>query len=275
MWKYRDDLIGRLRNRVLGATLPPIYNWLTGAARVGVSPLMLCFATPQLGLAHIAQQPAFFDFPRRELPAHFHYSGPWHKAGRDADVPFPWEWLDGRPLVYGSMGTIQNGVEKVYRAMADAVRDLDVQLVIALGAAERSLDVAVPSNVLVVPYAPQLRLLERAAVTITHAGYNTTIESLTQGVPMVCLPVTNDQPGVARRVEWLGAGEVLPIRRVTAERLRTLLKRVLKEPSYREAALQCRDEIQKIDGLARAVEIIEQAFRTRQAVLRETTGDPA
>ncbi len=112
MWKYRDDLIGRVRNRVLGATLPPIYNWLTGATRVGVSPLMLCFATPQLGLAHIAQQPAFFDFPRQRIAAHFHYSGPWHKAGRDADVPFPWEWLDGRPLVYGSMGTIQNGVER-------------------------------------------------------------------------------------------------------------------------------------------------------------------
>ncbi len=159
--------------------------------------------------------------------------------------------------------------------MAEAVHDLDVQLVIALGGADRAIDLAVPSNVLVVPYAPQLRLLERAAVTITHAGYNTTIESLTQGVPMVCLPVTNDQPGVARRVEWLGAGEVLSIRRVNASRLRTSLKRVLNEPSYREAALRCREEIRNTDGLARAVEIIEQAFRTRQAVLRETAGDAA
>jgi MGT family glycosyltransferase len=243
---------------------------LTGATSVGVSPLMLCFASPQYGLAHIAQQPAFFDFPREGLPAHFHYSGPWHESVRDKAIDFTWDRLDGRPLVYASMGTIQNGVEAVYKVIAEAVRDLDVQLVIALGGADRKLDIDLPPNVLVVPYAPQLPLLARAAAAITHAGYNTAIECLAQGVPMVCLPVTNDQPGVARRVEWFGAGEVLPIGRVDAKRLRDLLERVLNQPSYREAALRCRDEIHKVHGLARAADIIEQAFRTRQPVLRES-----
>ena len=275
LWKYREDLLGRVRNRLLGWTLPPVYNLLTGATRVGVSPLMLCFEEPRHGLAHIAQQPAFFDFPRKGLPAYFHYSGPWHEPSRDRSVEFPWEWLDGRPLVYGSMGTIQNGIEQVYRAMADAVRELDVQLVIALGGVDRKLDIELPPNVLVVPFAPQLLLLERATAAITHAGYNTAIECLAQGVPMVCLPVTNDQPGVARRVEWLGAGEVLPIRRVNAQRLRALLQRVLREPSYREASLRCRDEIRKVNGLARAAAVIEQAFRTGQPVFRETQPNPA
>ncbi|MGA7216366.1 MAG: hypothetical protein WBX20_19355, partial [Terrimicrobiaceae bacterium] len=34
---------------------------------------------------------------------------------------------------------------------------------------------------IVVPFAPQLELLRRAALTITHAGLNTALESLNQG----------------------------------------------------------------------------------------------
>ncbi len=269
LWRYRTDLMGRIRNPLTLALLPRFFNALTGAGRLDVSPLALSFPKPRRGLAHVAQQPAFFDFPRVGLPDHFHYSGPWHEPERDDGLDFPWDWLDGRPLVYGSLGTIQNGTTHAYQAMAEAVRDLDVQFVIALGRADAERSMNVPPNVLIVPYAPQLRLLERAAAAITHAGYNTAIECLAAGVPMVCLPVANDQPGVARRVEWVGAGEVLPIRKVSAKRLRSLLQRVLNEPSYRKAALRCRDEIRKVDGAAVAAEIIAGAFKSGEPVLRK------
>lgn len=268
LWRYRTDLIGRWRNPITLTLLPKVFNALTGAGKLGVSPLLLSFPEPRRGLAHIAQQPAFFDFPRVGLPDHFHYSGPWHEPARDDGLDFPWDWLDGRPLVYGSLGTIQNGTTLAYQAMADAVRELDVQLVIALGRANAAHSLKVPPNVLVVSYAPQLRLLERTAAAITHAGYNTAIECLAAGVPMICLPVTNDQPGVARRVEWVGAGEVLPIQKVNTKRLHTLLQRVLNEPSYREEALRCRAEIQKVDGAAGAAEVIERAFDSGEPVLR-------
>lgn len=48
--------------------------------------------------------------------------------------------------------------------------------------------------------APQLELLKRASVCITHAGFNTVIESLANGVPQVAIPITHDQPGVAARI---------------------------------------------------------------------------
>lgn len=56
-----------------------------------------------------------------------------------------------------------------------------------------------PGNPIVVNYAPQLELLKIADLTITHAGVNTTLESLSNGVPLVAIPITNDQPGVAAR----------------------------------------------------------------------------
>jgi len=47
---------------------------------------------------------------------------------------------------------------------------------------------------LVVDYVPQRALLRRAMLTINCAGLNTTLDSLTCGVPLVAIPVGEDQP---------------------------------------------------------------------------------
>ena len=96
---------------------------------------------------------------------------------------------------------------------------------------------------MVVPYAPQLELLRRAVLAVTHAGLNTVLDALSTGVPMVAVPVTNDQPGIAARMAWTGAGEAIPLRQATIQRLRTLVARVLSNPSYRAAAERVRDSI--------------------------------
>jgi UDP:flavonoid glycosyltransferase YjiC (YdhE family) len=57
-----------------------------------------------------------------------------------------------------------------------------------------------PNNAIIVKRAPQLELLKQTSVCITHAGLNTVLESLAQGVPQVAIPVTYDQPGVAASI---------------------------------------------------------------------------
>jgi MGT family glycosyltransferase len=218
-------------------------------------------------LAEIAQQPAFFDFPRAKPEPRLHFTGPWHSAG-GGDVPFPWERLDGRPLVYASLGTLQNRLTEMFTTIAAAVAPLDVQLVISLGAADQdaaSLAARCAGNPIVVPVAPQLQLLERATLAITHAGLNTALEALARGVPMVAIPITNDQPGVARRLEWLGLGKVVLPRQLTPHRLRAAVEHVLGDPSYRTRARARAAEIARLDGVGRAADIVEQAFRTGQA----------
>jgi UDP:flavonoid glycosyltransferase YjiC (YdhE family) len=85
---------------------------------------------------------------------------------------------------------------------------------------------------------------------------------------MLCLPVTNDQPGVARRVEWLGAGEVLKPGKATAVRVRTLVEKLLTDGCYRAAAEKCRDLMKSNPGVACAADIVEEAFRTGRRVER-------
>jgi zeaxanthin glucosyltransferase len=222
--------------------------------------------SPDSQLAVLSHQPAEFEYPRQDLPDYFHFTGPYHNQNSRKQVDFPWDKLNGKPLIYASMGTLQNQLTDVFEAIATACIGLDVQLVISLGGASLDSLPALPGNPLVVSYAPQLALLEQAAVAITHAGMNTALECLTYGVPMVAIPVTNDQPGIAARIAWTGAGEIVPLSRLTGAQLHKALKLVLSQPSYRQNALRLKQSIAAAGGVTQAADIIEQAIFTRKPV---------
>jgi zeaxanthin glucosyltransferase len=221
-------------------------------------------------LATISQQPAKFDFPRHELPASFHYTGPFLDPETRSEVSFSWERLDGRPLVYASLGTFQNRLPAVFRIIAEACAPLDVQLVMGLGNGLLSEELGnLPGNPLVLSYVPQLQLLERAQLMVTHAGMNSALECLSHGVPMVAIPISHDQSNIAQRIAWTGTGTMLPLETLTVERLRDALKGVLADPSYRTAALHLQQEIQQVNGLDRAADLVESVIHTGAPVLRE------
>ena len=160
-------------------------------------------------------------------PAQFHYAGPFHDSEGREQIAFPWEKLTGSPLVYASMGTLVNGLKHVYKTILNATAQLpEIQLVLSVGENVKRDDLGtIPSNVIVVRTAPQIELLKRAALCITHAGLNTALESLGQGVPMVAIPIGYDQPGVAARIAHHGVGEFLEIEDLAVEPLRHLIER--------------------------------------------------
>jgi MGT family glycosyltransferase len=165
-------------------------------------------------------------------------------------------------LVYASLGTLQNGSQDIFRAIADACANLPVQLVISLGGGLDPEGLGVLSgDPLVVKYAPQLQLIKRAAVVITHAGLNTTLESLAEGVPLVCIPLGNDQPGVAARVAAQGAGVIVSRRSLNERRLRSAVRGVLENEQYRRAARKVQASMRQMDGLRRAADIVEDVLR--------------
>ena len=117
--------------------------------------------------------------------------------------------------MYASFGTAQNRNRHSWNAVVKAAVDLDAQVVLSLGGAETSeLPGKLPDNLLVVPFAPQLEMLDKAVLMITHAGMNSTLESLTAGVPMVAVPIAHDQPGIAARIERTGTGVRVPAQNV-------------------------------------------------------------
>jgi MGT family glycosyltransferase len=167
-----------------------------------------------------------------------------------------------KPLIYASLGTLVNGRDDLYKHILEAVESLeDVQVVLSIGHNINPENLGpIPSNTIVVRSAPQIELLKRAALCITHAGLNTALESLAHGVPMVAIPIGYDQPGVAARIAHHGTGEFIEVDELTTDRLRGLIEKVLQDPSYREQAEYFQKVISKTRGLDVAADIIEQAF---------------
>nr|WP_246141774.1 nucleotide disphospho-sugar-binding domain-containing protein [Hyella patelloides] len=124
-----------------------------------------------------------------------------------------------------------------------------------------------PGNPLVVKYAPQLELLQKTSLNITHGGLNTTLESLSYGVPMVAIPVTDDQPGVAARIAWTKVGELVKLSSLNVDSMQKTVERVLKESSYKQNAVRLQKAIRRNEGVNRAVNIIEQAVLTKKPVI--------
>lgn len=212
-------------------------------------------------LAHITQLPQCLDFPRTGLPRNFHYTGPFVDETARPSMEFPWEQLDGRPLAYASLGTTLKGEPTTFRLIAEACDGLDLQLVISLGGRrDTEMFQGLTGKALVVKDAPQLELLKRADIVITHAGSNTAFETLLHGKPMIALPKTFDQPAIAARLEWLGVAEVLRAKGVTSPKIRAALTKVLNDPNYRSAAQALQMKIKSTRGLARAADVIEEVL---------------
>jgi zeaxanthin glucosyltransferase len=276
-WNYQDSWIGHTRNRAGLAAMDYLFNPVRKVLVAfrrdrGLSVRQEDHSDDTFSkLAQISQQVPEFDFPRRELPNCFHYVGPMRNTSPQT-VDFPYNRLDGRPLVYASLGTLQNRNLEIFRTIAKACAELNVQLVLSLGRSNAEALGQLPGAPLVVSYAPQEDLLKRAALTITHAGLNTVLESLSCGVPMVAIPITNDQPGVGARIRWTGSGEVVPLAKLGVPSLNNAIRRVLEEQSYRVSARKIQQAIQRSGGVQQAADIIETVVQTgKPLVARSTT----
>lgn len=215
-------------------------------------------------VATITQQPSMFEFPRSSLAKSFYFTGPFIKPEIREEIDFPWEKLNSKPLVYASLGTLQNA-NNIFDKIAKACVGINCQLVMALGKKgispkEAGINIdKLPKDAVIVSYAPQLKLLKRASLCITHAGINTVLESFSEGVPIIAIPIANDQLGIGARIEWTGTGKALK-HKCTTSQLNKVIQEVLNNNLYRKNVLKMQQEIQKSGGSERAADIVEQVL---------------
>ena len=122
-----------------------------------------------------------------------------------------------------------------------------------------------PRNFIVQEFVPQLELLQRTALFVTHGGMNSVSEALYYGVPLIVIPQSADQNLVGQRIEQLGAGKALRRASVTAQRLRSTSEDVLGEPAYQLASARLGKSFGVPDGYVHAADEI-QAFKRIQGI---------
>jgi UDP:flavonoid glycosyltransferase YjiC (YdhE family) len=254
-----------LGNAFVSRRFAPLLATINSPRRAAGLPLLRTVNDLYSPLAILTQLPKALDFPRPDPPARLIHVGPLLDPAARRRLDFPWTRLNGKPLIYASVGTLLNQHRELFETIAKACDGLDAQLVLSLGGGRlRPDDLGpLPAEAVCVHYAPQLDLLARAGLTLTHGGLNTVLESLAAGVPVVAIPVNNDQPGIAARLQWSGTGASVPWGRLSVRRLRSAVQRVLGDGGYRANARTMQAAMQSSDALSRSADVIERVLWTQ------------
>lgn len=170
---------------------------------------------------------------------------------------FPTEDLKNEKVIFISMGTVFNEQPALYEKCFEAFKDVDATVVLVVG---KRINISqfenIPKNFKLYNYVPQLEVLQHADVFVTHGGMNSSSEALYYGVPLVVIPVTGDQPFVAKRLTEVGAGITLNRNELTSELLRETVKKVMDDVTFKENSRKVGESLRNAGGYQRAVEEI-------------------
>jgi MGT family glycosyltransferase len=229
----------------------------------GIRPIALTDALMALADLNIVFTSRAFQPAGERFNDSFRFVGPSIGA-RPPQADFPFNLLAAdRPLIYISLGTINNQNPEFYRQCFEAFANHPAQVVLSIG---KQTDItalgAVPENFIVRDFVPQLEVLERASVFVTHGGLNSVHEGLLEGVPLVVIPQQVEQAIVAQRVAKIGAGIALsdrpPYGRVTSIQLGKAVERALGQEgeAFRKNAQRLGDSLRSAGGSTKAAEEI-------------------
>ena len=176
-----------------------------------------------------------FDFPSGPLPTNARYVGTPFDDVPPADWVSPWPPGDSAPLVLVSLSTLPQGQASVMLQILAALDGMAVRALVTLGPSLNPLDFTAPFNVRLESFVPHAAVLPHVAAVVTQCGLSTVTKALAHGVPLICLPVIDEQRENAARIEALGAGIRLDAS-ARPNQIRSAIGRVLHEPHFREAA---------------------------------------
>ncbi len=211
---------------------------------------------------NIVTIPRAFQIDEASFGEHFCFVGS-SIAPRKEQVEFPFEQLEGQPVLYISHGTVYNNRPDFFNLCFAAFADTRWKVVMSIGqnVDREKLDTP-PANFIVRGYVPQLEVLKYADVCVTHGSMTTIIEAFSQRVPLVVVPqATSDVKVNAMRVQQLGLGIMLDEKGLTAQILRDAVTRVSNDPAYYTRVLQMREEIQRAGGYVRAADALQEFAR--------------
>jgi MGT family glycosyltransferase len=158
---------------------------------------------------------------------------------RQEQDDFPYNKINGKKVIYISLGTLNNRKINFYRTCIRAFLNKEYFIIISTG---YDVDINelgdVPEYIIIRQNVPQQRLLEFADLFITHAGMNSVNESICYGVPMLLFPLQFEQKMIAERVQELGMGIVKKMSRINPEKLFEISKRIISDGNYDKQLLK-------------------------------------
>ena len=215
-----------------------------------------------LKLPELILCPKEFDFPQTADGGERHYIEPVLDLEK-RDVPFAWEKLDPKkPLIYCSLGSqshLYGWNKEFFQTAIDTMALMpDRQMVIATGLYTESDSFRnIPPNAIVVKWVPQMELLQRTSIAITHGGMNTIKSCIFFGVPIIIFPIDRETPMNAARILYHGLGVRGNIKRNSVQHFQSLIKEIDGNPLLRLRVELMGKKLRQLEASGRGVQIIE------------------
>jgi UDP:flavonoid glycosyltransferase YjiC (YdhE family) len=106
-----------------------------------------------------------------------------------------------------------------------------------------------------------MEVLPKVDVFVTNGGFGAVNQALSMGVPIVIAGETEDKAFVAARVAWTGAGISLGTSRPTPEQVRSAVRKILKDDTYRAKARTLQNNFAQYNALALIAGHVESFLR--------------
>lgn len=196
----------------------------------------------------------------------FQFVGP-SLSERPLVSDFPFAQISDPAPIYISLGTIFNQRNDFYRQCFQAFANNEHQIILSIGRYTSIEQLGtIPKNFIVRHFVPQLNILQRASLFITHGGMNSASEALYYGVPLLVIPQATDQHYVAKRVEQLGAGLQLDRKKVTPALLEHMATTILNNSLFAQASKKIGESFRQAGGYMHAADEV-QLFKQRYALV--------
>jgi UDP:flavonoid glycosyltransferase YjiC (YdhE family) len=194
------------------------------------------------------------------LPANVHYVGPAFEHYSD-EWNFPWLPENSDPLILVSFSTSYMNQNALVQRVLDAVEGIKARVLFTAGPAIDVAQLRIPANTRAEAFVPHRAVLPKAALVITHAGWQTVNAALSCGVPLVCIPDGRDQPDNAARVVSTGAGVRLH-KKASSRKIRQVVEEALRNPTLTRRAELMAAVLSRQDGALTTAEALEDLIKT-------------
>ena len=121
----------------------------------------------------------------------------------------------------------------------------------------------IPNNFNIYNFVPQIEVLKRTDLFITHGGMNSTSEAMYFGVPLIVVPQVANQPIVEKRIEDLELGRVINKNNIASNIIRNYANEILNDDRYKDNMMKMRTKVRQAGGENRAVELINDLLKEK------------
>jgi UDP:flavonoid glycosyltransferase YjiC (YdhE family) len=174
------------------------------------------------------------------------------------------EWVLDRPprprvcVTWGTSTTALGGDEAfLLPRVVEALTPLDVEVVLAVSAADREKLGEVPGNCRVAESLPLHLVLPTCDAIVNQAGAATMLTAACHGLPQVLIPMTAESPFNAANFSASGAAIILEAAEASTETIGSAVTAALTDKTIRAAADKVRDEVAAAPPPAEVVRVLE------------------